>query len=99
MIGESRRENTEDLTMENTTRTDEYVSFTPISEENNDVKVLAMSYVMYKIGKYYSKLNILLNHSILSITCLRNFKMLRLSCEATYLELCSTNIESCHFAP
>ena len=55
-------ENTEDLTMENTTRTDDYVSFTFASDENNDVRVLAMSYVIYKIGKSYSKR--LLHHSI-----------------------------------
>ena len=53
--------------MENTTSTDDYISFTLPTKENNDVKVLAMSYVMYKIGKYYSKLNFLLNHSVLSI--------------------------------
>ena len=44
--------------MENNTNTGEDALFTFTTEEDNDVKVLAMSYLMYKIGKHYSKLNL-----------------------------------------
>ena len=39
--------------MENITTTEDNVSVTSTSEESTDVKVLAMSYLMYKIGKYF----------------------------------------------
>ena len=66
--------------MENTTSTEDYVSFSSTSKENNDVKVLAMSYIMYRIGKYYSILNLKKKHP----------------CVIEILKFCISNIESYH---